>query len=830
MAEAYLHDRKRSCPCAAYLEGEYGLRGLYVGVPVQIGAGGVEKVIEIALTADEKKALEVSASHVQELVEATDRILRSDRHEHPRAPGKELLRRYGVPVPDGQACFTVDEAVAAAREARLPLRREGADPRRRARQGGRREGREGRGGGARGRARSCSARRWSRTRPGPQGRVVRRLLVEQGCEIARELYLGIVVDRGSGRVTVMASTEGGVEIEEVAAQDAGEDPARDDRSGRRASPATRRGASRSASGSRRSRSARRSASCTALARCFVECDCSLAEINPLVVTAGRRRCSRSTPRSASTTTRSSATPTCASCATRTRRTRARSRPRSTTSRYIALDGNIGCMVNGAGLAMATMDIVKAAGGEPANFLDVGGGADTEKVTAAFRIILSDAGGEGDLHQHLRRHPALRRARRGRRAAAREVGLTVPLVVRMEGTNVEQGKKILADSGSTSSPPPTCWTAREKAVAAAREGGMSILVDKRHARPHPGHHRRDRAAPHPALPRVRHADGGRRHARPRRHRLRGHPDLRHRRAGGARRPAPNASVIYVPPAGAADAILEAADAGIPLVVCITEGIPVLDMVRVKRFLEGTADAPHRPELPGVITPGQCKIGIMPGYIHKPGRVGVVSRSGTLTYEAVHQLTQLGIGQSTCVGIGGDPIIGTGFIDVLRLFQDDPGTDARHHDRRDRRHGRGGGGGVHQGARDEAGRRLHRRPDGAQGQAHGPRRRDHRRRQGHGGGEDRRARGGGRHAWRRARPSSASPCRPRPAKGRKLLSDANARSPSSSPTPCAKRVLGKILAMIEESGLTLVAGRIRSSRRARRSASTPCTGSGRSSATW
>lgn len=145
------------------------------------------------------------------------------------------------------------------------------------------------------------------------------------------------------------------------------------------------------------------------------------------------------------------------------------------------------------------------------------------------------------------------------------------------------------------------------------------------------------------------------------------------ADAVRKTKANASVIFVPPAFAADAIIEAAEAGIKTIVCISEGIPASDMVRVYEYLDGREVHLVGPNCPGVISPGQCKVGIMPAFIHKPGRVGVISRSGTLTYEAVHQLTKLGIGQSTCIGIGGDPVIGTRFVDAFKLFAADKNTD-------------------------------------------------------------------------------------------------------------------------------------------------------------
>ena len=342
--------------------------------------------------------------------------------------------------------------------------------------------------------------------------------------------------------------------------------------------------------------------------------------------------------------------------------------------YIKLDGDVACMVNGAGLAMATMDIVKLSGGEPANFLDVGGGASPEQIENAFRILSSDPSVKAVFINVFGGILRVDRLAEGIIGAVRKLGLTLPVVLRAEGTNVEQGKKMLAESGL-----PTDHGRRHGRRRAqgggAREGaeGVSVLVDRNTRVVVQGitgkegafHAARCKEYGTKVVGGVTPGKGGTTHE--------GFA-VWNTVEEAVQKEGADCALIFVPPPAAADAIMEAAAAGVPLVICITEGIPVTDMVRAKHFVTGTKSRLIGPNCPGVITPDQAKIGIMPGHIHKAGAVGVVSRSGTLTYEVVGQLTARGIGQSSCVGIGGDPVNGTSFVDVLRLFNDDPATRA------------------------------------------------------------------------------------------------------------------------------------------------------------
>ena len=384
-------------------------------------------------------------------------------HEH---QGKEVLRRYGVAVPKGKACFTVDEAVAAARELGFPcVVKAQIHAGGRGKAGGVKVVKDE--AGARAAAQELLGKTLVTHQTGPQGRVVRRLLVEQGCQIARELYLGMVVDRASERVTVMASTEGGVEIEEVAARTPEKilretlDPVVG-----LAGYQARRIAF--GLGLTKEQVGKAVGFLQALARCFVESDCSLAEINPVVVTTTGDLLALDAKIGFDDNALFRHPD------LRELRDPNEQDPREIEAAkhdlsYIALEGNIGCMVNGAGLAMATMDSVKAAGGEPANFLDVGGGADTEKVKAAFKIILSDTAVRAifiNIFGGILRCDVLAE---GVVQAAKEVGLSVPLVVRMEGTNVEKGKEILAKSGLDVIAAVDMLDGAQKAVAAAGRG-------------------------------------------------------------------------------------------------------------------------------------------------------------------------------------------------------------------------------------------------------------------------------------------------------------------------------------------------------------------------
>jgi len=379
--------------------------------------------------------------------------------------GKEILKRYGVAVPRGYPCFSVDEAVAAAEKLGGPVWVVKAQ----IHAGGR-----GKGGGVklarsldevRAHASSILGMQLVTHQTGPQGQKVRRLLVEEGADIRKELYVGMVIDRATQRVCLMASSEGGMDIEEVAAHTPEKihkvfvDPARGLTDAEADDVAVKIGVPAASVPQAR-------AVLQGLYRAFWDTDASLAEINPLILTGDGRVVALDAKMNfdANALFRH---PDIVAMRDLDEEDPAEVEASQFDLSYIQLDGNIGCLVNGAGLAMATMDTIKLFGGEPANFLDVGGGATTEKVTEAFKLML--------------RSPKLRAIlvnifggimrcdviAEGVVAASKAVGLKVPLVVRMKGTNEELGKKILADSGLPIISADTMAEAAEKVVAAAK---------------------------------------------------------------------------------------------------------------------------------------------------------------------------------------------------------------------------------------------------------------------------------------------------------------------------------------------------------------------------
>jgi succinyl-CoA synthetase beta subunit len=381
---------------------------------------------------------------------------------------KEILRRYKVNVPRGKVCENAAAAEAAARELGTSV----CVVKAQVHAGGR-----GKGGGIKlakspAEAREIAAKMIGMHlvthQTGPEGKEVHRVLVEEGCDIARELYLGMVLDRAVGRLTMMASTEGGVEIEEVAAKTPEKilketiDPAVGLQGYQARKLAFGLGIPKESIN-------KAVAFMTGLYKAFVESDCSLAEINPLVLTKQGNLlaldCKMGFDDNALYR----------HADIREMRDFAEEDPREVEAAkydlsYIGLDGNIACMVNGAGLAMATMDIIKFYGGSPANFLDVGGGATTEKVTAAFKILLADPNVKAILVNIFGGIMKCDVVAAGIVAAAKEVKLAVPLVVRLEGTNVDLGKKILSESGLNITPGENMADAAEKVVKAT--GGAS----------------------------------------------------------------------------------------------------------------------------------------------------------------------------------------------------------------------------------------------------------------------------------------------------------------------------------------------------------------------
>ena len=578
--------------------------------------------------------------------------------------GKQLFARFGIPVSDGRVAFTPDEARAAAAEIGGPV-----VVKAQVLVGGR---------GKAGGIKLAATPEEAAERAGEilgldiRGHVVRTLWIEQASDIEREYYFSITFDRGAKRPLFMLTTSGGVDIEEVAEKDpdaiarlhvdplAGWHPwvARE-LCFRAGIPAAER--------------KQVMAIIEAAYRAFREADAMLVEINPLIVTpAGEVRALDSKftvddnalmrhPDIAAMRDLAAADP-----------QEQMAREKGLT--YVKLDGEVGILGNGAGLVMSTLDVVAQAGGRAANFLDVGGGAQAQEIVDALEVITSDPKVRAILFNIFGGITRCDEVAQGILDALDGRDIGVPMVVRLDGTSDEEGRKLLADAN-----PPgvyverTMLDAARRAVELAGDGRlMAILVTSETrlvvqgitGREGSFHATRNRDYGTAVVAGVTPGKGGQD--------VSGIPVF-DTVAQAVEKEGANTSMVFVPPPFAADAIYEAVDAGCETVICITEGIPAHDMMDVYAYIRSRGVTLLGPNCPGALSPEIASVGIIPTKVFRKGPVGLVSRSGTLTYQIGNELAQAGVGNSTIVGIGGDPIVGSSFIDILERFEDDPQTE-------------------------------------------------------------------------------------------------------------------------------------------------------------
>ncbi len=575
--------------------------------------------------------------------------------------GKQLFARHGVPVPSGRPAQSVEEAVEAAEEIGYPCVIKAQ-----VQIGGR-----GKAGGIKVANDRAEAEEHANAILGMdiRGLTVHEVWVEGASEIASEYYASVIFDRSQKAPLLMLSTKGGMDIEQVADEDP-EAIARlhvdplvgfQDFHGRRL-----------AFEAKVDEDVVRPVGVMLgkLYDAFTAEEATLVEVNPMIVTPDRDVKALDAkvtlddnalfrhPENAGLRDPSAEDP-----------QERMAKERGLT--YVKLDGDIGILGNGAGLVMSTLDVVAQAGGSPANFLDAGGGSKAEAITNAVEVILSDEKVKAVLFNIFGGITRCDEVAKGLIEAFAQIKPTVPFVVRLDGTNDEQGRRLLAEADL-----PNVHVAHDDGWR-CREGGgaspVSILVDSGTrlcvsgitGREGTFHSLRNRDYGTQVVSGVTPGKGGQD--------VEGIPVYNTFHEAVAETQA-NTAMVFVPPRFAADSILEAEDAGIELIVAITEGIPAHDELRVFNALKNHGRSRLiGPNCPGILSPGKANVGIIPAAFFKQGNVGVVSRSGTLTYQIGNVLAQRGFGNSTIVGIGGDPVPGSDFIDMLAMFQDDPDTE-------------------------------------------------------------------------------------------------------------------------------------------------------------